>query len=175
MKRILVLILLSTVSLTLSSQKIIESGFDKFLKKNRIETNAIILDMKLSTVLTMSIRSIDSDILVKFSGRGYPISIIGDQEKIILLLDNDSTIELKSKGVQTYDRNGGANGLDKVFHYEYRTNENVIERLSVSKLSGVRIYFLENYSDIDIKTKKSELVNKLCNVFLQEYKKKIKQ
>lgn len=168
-KHFLLLTIIASLSINAFGQKIKESTYDKFLKKRRIETTAVTIDMKLASVLTVSIRSFDTSIFIKFSGRGYSVGIVGEDDIAILLFTNDSTLKLKSKGLQTYERNGGANGLDKVFYYEYLASLSDIEKLSNSKTASIRINSDQHYTDIDITQKKRDLINKLCQIFIKEY------
>ena len=163
--------IITTMTLNSFGQKIKESTYDKFLKKYRIATTDVTIDMKFSSVLTVSIRSVDTSIFIKFSGRGYSVGVVGAQDFAIFLFTNDSTLELKSKGLQTYERNGGVNGTDIVFYYEYCAKLSDIEKLSNSTTASIRIYSDQHYSDIEIKPKKSELINKLCQLFIREYNK----
>jgi hypothetical protein len=171
MKKIQLIFLFNLLTLFTFGQKIVENSFDKFLKVNRIKTSDLTIDMKFSSVLTLSIRSVDTNIFLKLSGRGYPIGIVGDNDDVVILLANDSTISLKSKGLQTYERNGGLNNLDKVFHYEYLIQISQIESLCGIELTSIRINSGQSYHDIEINRKMHESIKKLFKVFFSEYMK----
>ncbi len=85
------------------SQKIKVNEYDKFLKKRRVESFPLTIKTDPRMKMAISFGSVGSSLYLQLNGSGLGASVIGEDDQLILLLDNDSTIIVKSKGLQTYD------------------------------------------------------------------------
>lgn len=164
MKKIIILLLL--LPMLSFSQKIKVSEKDKFNKQYRIETNKVILKMGMTQGLSMSIRSVDTSILIGLQGYSIVSGGVNTDSKTIFLLSDESTLTIYSKDLQF--TNGGAGKME----FEYKATLDIIEKLATAKVVSIRFHGSSTYTDIEIKDTNSKNINRLCSVFLKEYNSK---
>ena len=148
-----------------SSQKIKKSEYDKFSKAYRIETNDVAVVRQFSKGLSLGLRSIDSVIFLRVSGYGSSTGVVGEGDLLIFLLSNDSTIEVRSKGIQSYTIGQYQNS----FTHEYYIMLDAILTLISGNVVGIRIYNSDGYTDMEVSPENSEEINNVCMLFAQEY------
>jgi hypothetical protein len=86
------ILLLLLAPLYLFSQKIKVNEYDKFLKKRRVESISLTIRTDPKMKMSVSFSAIGSSFYFHLSGTGVGANVIGEEDKLILLLDNDSTI-----------------------------------------------------------------------------------
>lgn len=157
---ILLVLLLPTVS---NSQKLKVNEVDKFTKKKTLKTNDGTLKMGFSEVLTFNIRTVDSTVFIMFLGAGPGAEVIGAEDNVILLLNDQSTITLKSTGIQTYIPERTQNK----FHHQYYSSIGDLKKLKESKVLSVRKYTPKGYNDMDVPEKNQDVLSKYAALILE--------
>jgi len=169
MKPLLLFLLLPVFSF---SQKIKVNEIDKFTKQKRIETTVSFARQGLNCGIGFSFRSVDSTYFINVIGYGCAVGVVGKDETFIFLLSDSSTVTVLSKGIQSYTIASGGTFSRDTYEHEYYITIPDIEKLSKAKVVSVRAYYNSNYSDIDFKEAKQQVVlMKLSDVFLKELKK----
>lgn len=157
------------------SQKITKSEYDKFIKKYSIETNDITIWKEFNRVL-LSFTSIDSSTSLVTSNYGRLSGVVRKGDKIIFLLNNDSTVEAFSKKTQFYDVSERGEVVGTVNnHIEYAISIDALKTLQLTIVKALRIYNNNGYIDIDINNKESKNINALTTIFLKEFQEKQSQ
>jgi hypothetical protein len=155
---------LTILSQTSYSQKVIENEIDKFTKQHRVRTDRILVRGGFSTNMFIGFRAVDTTCFLVVSGNGDGADVIGDKEQFILLFDNDSTIAAYSTGIQNYTIQSGVSSNTYIHQYSISIND--IRKISKNKLKSIRKYGSGHYSDFDIKSKNSEKLAEEARVFL---------
>lgn len=152
------------------SQKIkVESEIDKFTKQKRVKTSYVAIKPGMAEQVTVSLRSVDTMYFITFKGRGKGSGVIGSTDRIIILLDNDSTVSIMPTGIQSYDIGYGT-APDSYTHQYFIKKEDLIN-LSTHDLKSFRKYYDRHYADIDINEKRKGDLRELASEFLKELNK----
>jgi hypothetical protein len=143
MKYILLGILL--IPVLCFSQRLTVNEVDKFNKLHRLQTS----NVRLKTGMLAYIRSaIDSDknafYYIKLFGSVPTPDVIGSGDRLIFLLENDSTVTVYSTGVQSYEIS------PKMYYHQYRATEEDIETLAKNNIKSIRKYGTDGYIDVEI-------------------------
>jgi hypothetical protein len=164
MRKIVIILAFVFSVLAASSQKLKVNEYDKFTKQKRLQTELVALKGKLSEGISIYLRTVDSSFFVYLEGYGSGVGVIGLDEKVIFLLDDQSTVTIYSIGIQSYEvtRNGN------YYEHQYRTSRSDIETLSKHKVTSIRKYSTKDYADIDIPEKNQDKVMKLVLLILSE-------
>ncbi len=163
MKFIVFILFLPLISF---SQKIKVNEYDKFLKKRRVESIPLTIKTEPKIKMAISFGSIGTSFYLQLSGAGLGATVIGEEDQLILLLDNDSTITLKSKGLQTYDVSATPN----TYKHEYVFTLTDLEKLSRHNLRALRKYHSNDFEDVYIPKENYDKVKKLSTLFIEEFK-----
>lgn len=142
--------------------------YDKFSKLTRVETNSQSLINKLGKGLSVKLRSADEANFIIFSGYGDGAGVVGEGDKAVLLLDNDSTVVAFSTSIQSYE----VGRYNNTFNHQYSLDKTALDILSTHNVVSVRRYLSDGYVDIEIPKKHHDEIKKLCIVFLKEKAKK---
>lgn len=161
MKNILLTAAISALCISGYSQKIKVDQYDKFLKKRRIETNKVNLKQGLSCGTAIGLRAIDTTNFLQFYGYGCGCGVIGATDKFMFLMQDEETIEVVSKGLQSYS----INQYNNVFNYEYYITDEQIAKLSDKKAKSIRVYWSSHYNDFDVSASDQSSLMKLFQVF----------
>ena len=165
MRPLLLLVLLLPIAVV--AQKIKVNGYDKFIKKKVIETSFVPLKSNLKMGMYASLKSVGNVFFVSLKGYGAGASTIGADDQAIFLLDNDSTVTVRSTGIQTYELGSGLGS----YNHEYSILLDGLELLSQHNLKSVRKYGVKGYIDVDVPEKYESELAKLSVLFLNELKK----
>lgn len=149
--------------LFLSAQKLKGISYNKS-KQKVIETFALSVKESKSSVMTLKLKSVGPALFAFFSGYGLGVSNISDQDKVVLDLENDSSVSLKSTGRQTYLF--GDKGLNSYKH-QYFINRPSLEMLSQYKLKGIRKYAGDDYTYISVAPRFQERTKRLSKLFVK--------
>jgi hypothetical protein len=161
MKLLTVIILLLSFSF-LSAQEIQVNEIDKFTKQKRIETDHTVINGSVFCYLELKLRSVDTTCFIELRGSGCAVGAVGEQDYLMFLLDNDSTVKVYSKGIQSYHIGQNV----KSYAHEYAINRHQLMELQTNKVKSVRRTFDNSYYDLDVKPKFQERIQKLNEVFL---------
>jgi hypothetical protein len=152
MKIILLLILFP---MALSAQKV-KVETDKFTHETRITSDHQFMQMGLGSQLGFKLWSVGNHIFFNIDGVGEKGGhTIGENDELLLLLDNDQTLRLQSKGIQQYNLHQSSFGMQKVFNYDFVIAPEDVEALAGHTLRSFRIPGQEGYSDFDVKEGKA--------------------
>jgi hypothetical protein len=121
---------------------------DKFTKQKRLETADVTLKAKLMEGLAARIRTVDSTVFVIISGYGSGAAVIGEADKAIFLLDDETTVTGYSTGIQSYDI-----GSRNTYSHQYRIYRADLETLAKHDVKSIRKYTVKGYYDLDIPEK----------------------
>jgi hypothetical protein len=155
---LIALLILPTIGLT---QRITVRDVDKFTGQKRIETDYQGLKMGLVTFLQVKLRSVQDDAFMIFSGGGEGSGVIGDDDQLILLLENKDTVVLTSTGIQDYEIN-----QSKSYKHQYRVSHQQLQKLASGKEMSMRKYLTDGYVDIDIPERNRNKIKNLCQILL---------
>jgi hypothetical protein len=161
------IIALTALTLSASAQKIKKSEIDKFTKEKRIETSDVILKLGMSQSMGARIRSVGNSYFIIFSGTGPGSGVIGSDDTMLFLLDNDSTITVKSTGIQDYQ----IYKYNSSYSHQYSIDPSQIQTISQHRVKSLRKYTAKGYIDFDLPEKKQGELEELCKVFLVELNK----
>ena len=162
MKRIV--LILFFLPLTLAAQKIKLNEFDKFIKQKRIETFPLMLLSAAKNKMAVTFSAVGPVLYLQLSGAGIGANRIDENDKVILLFTNDSTVTIQSKGYQNFDIGMEVNS----YTHNYKLTIADLLKLNQNKLQALRKYHGEQFDDIYISKEVSSQFNKLTTIFLQE-------
>src|SRR6476661_331598 len=93
MKFLILQLLLFLFPLSLFSQEVKTNEYDRFLKKQRIEMQALpVTGLPAKTKLSLSLSALGSSLFLNLNGSGWGASTIDAGNELILLFSNDSTV-----------------------------------------------------------------------------------
>jgi len=159
------ILLLMFSPLYLFSQKIKVNEYDKFLKKRRVESIPLTIKTDAKMKMAVSFSAIGSSFYLQLSGAGVGAYVIGEDDKLILLLDNDSTIIIKSTGLQTYD----VTKTPSTYKHEYGLTLEDVEKLTKHNLQALRKYHANEFEDVYVPRENYDKVKKLSTNFIEEF------
>jgi hypothetical protein len=144
------------------AQKLKVNEIDKFTKQKRLETSNATLKAKLTEGIGVSFRCVDSSIYVLLSGYGPGTGVIGEDDKAIFLLDDETTVTVYSTGLQSYT----INKYQNVYNHQYKIALSDLQTLSKKNLKSIRKYTSKGYADIYIPEKNNDEVKKIAALII---------
>ena len=160
-KIVLILLLIPSIAFC---QKIKVNEVDKFIKQRRIETTSSVLKNGSNIGLSITLKAVGSNYFVLLTGHGTGAGTVGEDDQVIFLLDNDSTVTVQSIGIQSYEIIKEQN----TYRHQYKISLPGLEALSKHKLKSLRKYDFKGYTNFDILSKKQDELKNLSTVFLKE-------
>jgi TonB family protein len=162
MKKLLsVLLLLPIITL---AQKIRINEYDKFIKQQRVESHPLSIanspDMKLSVCFSAE----GSNLYLQLIGAGTGAHRIDPGDPVIFLMDNDSTITVKSRGPQGFD----IGTTTTTYKHHYILTYTDLKKLSQNNLAALRKYHSLEYDDVNVPIEVSAKFKTLCALFIVE-------
>lgn len=165
MKRtVLLLMLLPLLAL---AQKVKINEYDKFIRQRRIEMEPVALMASSGASISLTYHCIGSTFYVLLSGHGWGVSSVSAESDLIFLLANDSTVSVRSTGVQMYEIGMPHN----TFRHKYFISLADIGALSRHEVLGIRKYAVQDFAEMKVATSYAGPVKKLSSMFIQELKK----
>ncbi len=150
------------------SQGVKANLYDKFIKKQRVETESIsIAGLTGNTRLSMALSAVGSTLYLTISGAGWGAATADIDNELKLLFSNDSVVTLKSTALQGFE----PGMLQNSYQHQYLVAANQLEALMSFSLIGIRKYSFATFSDLDIPQQNSKKLNKLSALFVEELKK----
>jgi len=146
------------------AQKIKVNEYDKFLKQRRVESFPLTIKTDPKIKMAISFGSLGSSFFLQLTGSGLGASVIGEDDQLILLLENDSTIIAKSKGLQTYDVSATPN----TYKHDYLFTLEDVDKLSRYNLKALRKYHANEFDDVYTSKENYDKVKKLSSLFIEE-------
>jgi hypothetical protein len=147
-------------------QKIVQNEVDKFNKSHRLKTSDVKLKYGLHAHFRTVSTSEDSEnfCYVTLWGFGKGADVIGDKEKAVFLLDNDSTITAYSTEMQSYE----ISRYDNRFYHQYNISEDDLRVLGGHMVKSIRKYGVGGYVDYDIIEGSSKDFKRAAELILKE-------
>ena len=155
------------VSFAASAQKVKVNEYDKFVKQRRIEFEPMNLMSTDKSKVFMNLNCLGSNFFVVFSGYGWGSSAIDADHQVIFLFANDSTLAVKSTGLQSYDMGS----LNNSYKHQYSIKLSDIQKLATEELVGIRKYNFKDFSDMTVSKDLRSRIAKQSTMFLDELKK----
>ena len=161
---VFILLILPVVS---GAQKIKINEYDKFLKQRKVETFPLTIQQGKNTKTDLALRSDSVSFSLQLSGTIASTNIIGENEQVIFLFDNDSTVTLKSSGLQSYEM--GQNSYAYIHNYILTIPDLV--KLSTYNLQALREYDSKDFSDVVIPENNREKIKGIKQLVYRRIKK----
>ena len=117
--------------------------------------------------ISLTYNCIGSTFYVLLSGYGWGVSSVSAENELIFLLSNDSTVTVRSTGVQMYEVGMPHN----TFKHKYFIDLPEIEALSRNELIGIRKYTVQDQADMKVIKQYTASIKKLSSLFIEELKK----
>jgi TonB family protein len=163
MKRMLCVLLILPL-LTLA-QKIKVNEYDKFVKQQRVVSDPIDICSTPKMKLSVCLSAIGSNLYIQLIGAGAGAYRIEPEDQVIFLMDNDSTITVKSKGYQGYEL---GTTTSSTYKHHYILTYSDLQKLSKNNLAALRKYHSDEYDDVNVPKETSNKFKLLCSLFIVE-------
>jgi hypothetical protein len=170
MKKILIpFILIPALSF---GQKLAVNEIDKFNKAHKLQTS----NVRLKNGMLCYIRTFTSSLDIKLDTTFYYITffgtlpapdVIGTDDRLIFLLENDSTITIYSTGIQGSEYRSGV----RMYNHQYKAQGTDIVTLSKENVKSIRKYGTRGYVDLDIPKKNQDEFKSAASLIVNELKK----
>jgi hypothetical protein len=149
------------------SQGVKTNGFDKFLKKQRLEMEPVqVSGLPQKDRLSLSYTAIASDLFLTLNGVGWGASTVDRENELVLFFSNDSTVSLKASALQSFEP-----GLtEHSYRHHYILNFRQLDALQRFDLVRLRKYSFNTYSDLTLPEENSAVIKKMSGAFLEELK-----
>jgi len=167
--RYTLLLLIIFSACTANAQKFEKNETDKFTNAKRLTTSNVRLKTGMLAFLTTYTEDEFTFYYITLFGSVPEARVIGTDERVIFLLDNDSTVTGYSTGIQSYDIGMGTHG--KMYRHQYKLQESDIKLLAEHDIKSIRKYGGDIYADVDIPEKNQGDIKKLAKMVLQELSK----
>ncbi|MBD0277939.1 MAG: hypothetical protein ICV81_08245 [Flavisolibacter sp.] len=149
------------------AQKVKVNEYDKFIKQRRIELEPLSIISSRTANIALTFKAIGPDFYLLLSGFGWGASTIDDNNQVIFLLSNDSTVTLRSTGIQSYIVGVPYNS----YKHQYFVTLPDLEELSRYDIVGIRKYSFNDFDDITLSKENAVRIKKSSFVFIEELKK----
>lgn len=161
------LFLLTGLPFFSASQNVKVNVYDKFIKQQRIELEPLTIQSMRDSKVSLSFSSIATTYYLQISGTGWGASTIDVDNSIIFLFSNDSTVTLRSTGLQTFEPGLSQNS----YKHQYYISPAEIEAFSRYDLVGIRKYSFKEFTDLSISRETAPKIRSLGALFIRELKK----
>jgi TonB family protein len=163
MKRMLCVLLF--LPLLTIAQKIKVNEYDKFIKQQRVVSDPIDICSTPKMKLSVCLSAIGSNMYIQLIGAGAGAYRIEPEDQVIFLMDNDSTITVKSKGYQGYEL---GTTTSSTYKHQYILTYADLQKLSQNNLAALRKYHADEYDDVNVPKESSQKFKLLCALFIVE-------
>jgi TonB family protein len=153
---------------TCRAQKIMIDERDSISNQPKIELSTLKLVSTSKTKMNFSLGSIGPSIYLKLNGSGTGAEIVNAGDKVILQLDNDSSVTAQSESLQTYD----VEGITSTYSHSYSISTDALEKLSKHNLKRLRKYHAEEFDDILIPNQNGRQAKNFSKFLYEELKKR---
>jgi TonB family protein len=146
------------------AQQVRLNEYDRFLKAHVVETYPLTVLDEGNNSAVLSFRADSINIKMKLTGKADTMNVIGENEQVILLFDNDSTATLRSAGLQTYEMHDAYYN----YYHSYSLSLNDLIRLRDYNLQALRQYDSKDFYDVVIPVNSREKIRQLSALFIDE-------
>lgn len=149
------------------AQKILIDQQDSTANQRRIELAPLKLVSTSKTKLNFSLGTVGSSIYIRITGSGAGTNIVNLGDKLLMYLENDSTLTVPSPKLQTYD----VEEITTTYDHTYTISPAALARLSKNNLKRIRKYHADGYNDVNVSNQNGRQVKSSSEFFLEELKK----
>jgi TonB family protein len=149
------------------TQRILIDQQDSVANQRRIELTPLQLVSTSKTKLNFSLGTIGSSIYIRLTGSGAGTNIVNLGDKLLMYLENDSTLTVQSPKLQTYD----VEEITTTYDHTYNISTAALKRLSNNNLRRIRKYHADGYNDVNVSNQNGREVKNASAFFLEELKK----
>jgi TonB family protein len=149
------------------TQKILIDQQDNVANQRRIELAPLTLVSTSKTKLNFSIGTLGSSIYIRLTGSGAGTNIVNLGDKLLMYLENDSTLTVPSPKLQTYD----VEEITTTYDHTFNISPAALVRLSKNNLKRIRKYHADGYNDVTVSNQNGRQVKSSSAFFLEELKK----
>ncbi|HEV7329995.1 MAG TPA: energy transducer TonB [Flavisolibacter sp.] len=129
----------------------------------RLETQSISLKAEAGNRMNANFHAEGKSFFLRLSGTGISAHTINTEDPVIFLLQNDSTVTLKSTAVQGFDDMD----TERSYKHEYVVQQQDLEMLSRSNVQAVRKYSVIGFDDFYLDATAAANLRSLSIGFLQ--------
>lgn len=151
--------------LSLFAQKIKRSEYDPAKKTWHIESTPVNLKTAPGVKMDAALRWTGNACSLWLSGSGIGANTTMAGDRVIFLLDNDSTVTATSPSVQNVERGSTS------YSHEYSLSPEDLDSLSRHNLQGLRKYSANGYDDVYLDKEAAPRLKETSLAFLTELKK----
>ncbi len=163
-----ILWLLLLAPLSSISQGLKANLYDKFLKKQRVETEALpMVGLEPKNKLAVSFTALGPALSLTLDGSGWGTGTVDLGDELILLFSNDSVMTLHSPSLQSFVPGTVQNS----YRHQYQITPSQLEALSRFDLTGIRKYSFTSFSDLKVPAANAGKLKSLSDFFVAELKK----
>lgn len=148
-------------------QKLKINEFDKFTRQRRVEVEPVLLLSAGKANVSMSLAAAGSSLYFWLNGTGWGASTIDAGNEVIFLFSNDSTLAIKSTGLQTCEFTAAGSS----YKHKYFISADDLKLLTQYNLVGIRKYGFKDFNDLHVSKTQAEKIKKLSVLFVEELRK----
>jgi TonB family protein len=148
-----------------SAQKIKRNEYDAAKKYWRVETVPVNVKSAPGIKMNVALSAAGTAYSLWLSGSGTGANTVIAGDALIFLLDDDSTVTVKSPSVQNFERGSNA------YNHEYQITQDDLEILSRHDVRALRKYSTEGYNDVYVEKENATQLKEVSTAFLNELKK----
>ena len=168
MTKYTVLLLLALAPFSGFTQGVKANVYDKFLKKQRVETEPLTFTgFTGKNKLSIGLSALGNSFFFTMKGAGWGTTTIDNGDELILLFANDSVVTLKSNSLQSFE----PGVVQNTYNHQYKLSTSQLEALGNSELVSVRKYSFKSFADLKIPQENAGKLKKLSTLFISELKK----
>lgn len=174
MRKLLIVTLLCTYTITSSAQKIVKNTIDEFTKSKIVNTDYEALKQSFKASWQYRFRLVDNTLildLVVVLGGGTVFSV-KEGQKFMLKMKDEQIITLENHEYTITSRSGayagsfgGSNAMGLTLHFI--VNKEQQEILNTGELSKIRLYTSDGYIEDEIKSNKAETFRQCLNLIAE--------
>ncbi len=148
-------------------QKLKINEYDKFVKQRRVEVEPLSVLSAGKANVSMSFAATGPSLHFVLSGTGWGASTIDAGNEVIFLFANDSTLTVKSTGLQTCEITAAGSS----YKHKYFIGVEDLKVLSQFDLIGIRKYGFRDYNDLLVSKPQAGKIKSLSALFMEELRK----
>lgn len=160
-------LLLLIMPLLGSAQGVKRNQYDVFLKKQTVELEPVSLIADAANRLSVVFFSESPDLYVQVRGSGWGATTIDEGDELQFLFSNDSTVSVKSAGLQSFEPGPGRS----TYRHQYRITQAAVQALSRFELVGLRKFSFKESSELRIPRDQRGKMQAAGALFLAELRK----
>jgi hypothetical protein len=150
-----------------NSQKLVKNEVDKFTKAQRLQTSNVRLKSgMLFYIRTYTTPENGTNYYITFFGSTPSPDVVGTEDKLTFLLENDSTVNIYPTDIQGTEYTAGVS----MYRHQYELTESDIKALAENDVKSIRMYASRGYNDIDLRGDKEDEIKKAARLILKELK-----